>query len=438
MKWQEKLAEANTLFEKIKKIETEGSDEEKANLAEMVEAYQELKAEALDMKGLEEVKERRKAEIKAEAAELASLDREAKAREMGAQDQEEDKLPEFKTWGEYLQAVHYMSHNRQFDPRLARFDDQAVKGEKQMVEGVGASGGFLVPAEFLAQMKAVMQEQAMVRPRATIIPMRRRELQIPVLDQTGTTAGIPHWFGGMQFYWEEEAAEKTLTEASFRQIKLVAHKLIGYTRASDELLDDSAISLEAFLAGPMGMGGGISWMEDYAFINGTGAGQPLGVITAGATITVARAATGAIGYPDLANMLENFLPSGRGVWFITQSAMADLVQLNGPAGNPSYIWGDAVQGVPGTLLGYPVVWTEKVPRIGTAGDVVLADWNYYLVGDRQATTVESTKFDYWRYDQTSWRAVHRGDGQPWLSAPLTYQDGTTQTSPFVILGDKDT
>jgi HK97 family phage major capsid protein len=127
------------------------------------------------------------------------------------------------------------------------------------------------------------------------------------------------------------------------------------------------------------------------------------------------------------------------VWFITQSAMADLIQLNGPAANPSYIWvPNAAEGVPGYLLGMPVVWTEKCPLIGTAGDVILADWRYYLIGDRQATTVESTQYDRWEYDETSWRAVHRVDGQPWLSLPLTYQDGTTQVSPFVILGDKST
>jgi HK97 family phage major capsid protein len=176
-------------------------------------------------------------------------------------------------------------------------------------------------------------------------------------------------------------------------------------------------------------------MEDYAFFQGTGAGQPLGVINAGATIVEGRAAAGAIGFDDLADMMEDFLPSGNGLWTITQSAMSELIQLNGPAGNPSYIWQpNARDGVPGFILGFPVIWTEKLPLIGNQGDVVLADWRYYLLGDRQATTVESTQFDFWRYDQTSWRAVHRVDGQPWLSTPLTYQDGTTQVSPFVILG----
>ena len=216
---------------------------------------------------------------------------------------------------------------------------------------------------------------------------------------------------------------------------MVAHKLIGYTTASDELVADSAISLADFLSGPLGMAGGIAWMEDYAFIQGTGAGQPLGVINAGATISVARVGTDPT-YPDLCNMVENFLPSGRGVWFISQSLYSEMLQMSGPTGNASYLWGNAQSGAPNMLLGFPVVFTEKCPLRNNPGDVILADWRYYLIGDRQATTVESTQFDLWRYDKTSWRAVHRVDGQPWLSQPLYYQDGTTQISPFVILGSK--
>jgi HK97 family phage major capsid protein len=86
----------------------------------------------------------------------------------------------------------------------------------------------------------------------------------------------------------------------------------------------------------------------------------------------------------------------------------------------------------------PVVWTEKLPREGTAGDVLLADWSYYLVGDRQATTVDTSIHNKFEYDKTTWRVVHRVDGRPWLSSPLTLADGTSTVSPFVILGAKTT
>jgi len=431
--YRDKLGEAKRLFDEALAIVSnpEATAEDKAKVQPMIDDAQKLKAEAGQLK-----------DIADGASELKEFAQEK------ADEQQADDPPvgasAFKAWSDYLVAVGMAGlrdqNRRKLDPRLRYMKDEPLPGEsKQMVESVGASGGFLVPTEFLASLQAVMAEAALVRSRATIIRMRRRQLELPVLDQTGTTAGLPHWFGGMRAYWAEEAAAKTLTEATFRKVSLVAHKLIMYTYASDELLDDSAISLADFLAGPVGFAGCIAWNEDYTFINGTGVGQPLGVIPAPATITVARAAGGAIGYADLANMVENFLPSGNGVWFITQSAMADLIQLAGPVGNASYIWvPNAAEGVPGYLLGMPVVWTEKCPLIGNAGDVILADWRYYLIGDRQATTVESTQYDRWEYDETSWRAVHRVDGQPWLSLPLTYQDGTTQVSPFVILGDKST
>jgi HK97 family phage major capsid protein len=172
-------------------------------------------------------------------------------------------------------------------------------------------------------------------------------------------------------------------------------------------------------------------------LQGTGVGQPLGIINAGATITVARQAGGTVGYIDLANMDEHFLPQGRGLWVISQSLKSELRQVQDPAGN--YVWQpNARDPIPNTIFGWPVIFTEKVPLAGTAGDVLLIDPRYYLVGDRKATTIESTQYDYWRYDQTSWRVVHRVDGQPWLSTWLTMQDGTTTVSPFVMLSDKST
>jgi HK97 family phage major capsid protein len=135
-------------------------------------------------------------------------------------------------------------------------------------------------------------------------------------------------------------------------------------------------------------------------------------------------------------MMEGFLPSARGVWVMNQTVMSNLFQMTVGTSN---VWQPNMQqGVPGNLFGMPVIFTEKLPTVGNAGDVLLADWRYYLIGDRQATTIESTQFYQWQYDLTSWRAVHRVDGQPWLSAPLTLSDGTVQVSPFVILGAKST
>ncbi len=427
--YRDTLTESKRLFEEAKVlIGKEGGDAQDAERVEkLLEEAQALKAKAGQLKTIEG----------------AALDEMVAEIENG-QPEPETKRSKFSEWGEFLVAVFDAEVNRKVDPRLVYMKDAPEpghEGKAGMAGNVGATGGFLVPSEFLAQMQSVMAEDAIVRPLATIIRMRRRQIDIPVLDQTGTTSGYGHWFGGMRFYWTEESQEKDTTEPKFRQVSLVAHKLVGLTYASDELVDDSAISLADFISGPLGFAGGVAWTEDYAFINGTGAGQPLGVINAGATITVPRAAVGTpIQYADLVNMYENFLPTGRGQWLFSQSAVSNLLTVADSAGN--YLWLPNVQHIPGSppnsLFGFPVKFTEKYPVVGNAGDVILADWKYYLIGDRQAATIETSKAYRFVYDETTWRVVHRVDGQPWLSTYLTYQDGATTVSPFVILGAKST
>lgn len=422
MDYKEKLAKAAQLFEAAKAILTKDGTtaEESANAAKMFEEAKRLKLEGAQLAEIKVAGEELEAQVKA--------------------DKEKSDVPspsKFKAWGEFLYKTWEATAQGKRDSRLTYFKDEAPKQQKDLLESTGATGGFLVPAEFDANLRAVMGENSIARPRATIIPMRRRQVNIPVLDQTSTTAGIPHWFGGMRVYWTEEAQQKTETTPSFRQIELVAHKLAAITYASDELLDDSAISLEAFLSGPMGFGGAVAWMEDYAFLQGTGAGQPLGLLNAGATISVAAQAMVGFTMADVMNMLEHFLPGSNGVWMMNQQHLSNLYTLVSP-GNDYVFIANANEKAPGTLFGYPVIFTEKLPLPGTAGSVVLADWKYYLVGDRQATTVEATRFNRFEYDETTWRCVHRVDGQPWLSTFLTLQDGSSSVSPFVQLGAKAT
>lgn len=428
--WAEKLAAAGALFSEARQIvaDPNAPAERKSRVSDMIADAQAIKASALQLKSIEESA----AEIMAHTKASTSLDTQS------------PPSGEFKSWGEFLYQVWCAGNpqvKRAPDPRLSYFKDRDEDaGVKDMSGQTASAGGALIPVEFQATLLGEVHARSIVRPRATVIPMRRRQLSMPVLDQTGTTANRPHWFGGLQFYWTEEGGTKTPSDPVFRSVDLVARKLVGFTRASDELLDDAAISLDAFLSGPMGFAGGAAWMEDYAFLRGTGAGQPLGILNAPATIEVSRTTAGTVGYVDLVNMLSKFLPSGQGVWLASQSVMADLIQMTGPAGgNAAYLWAGAFQPggianrIPGTLLGFPIIFDEKMPAKGYSGDIVLADFSYYLIGDRQSTTVESTKFEAWQEDKTSWRMVHRVDGRPWLSAPFTYEDGVTVCSPFVKL-----
>lgn len=423
---QELLNKAEALMKQALVLQEDANapEEQKQHIPQMLKDAQAFRLRAEQLDG-----------VLKEAAKIGQL-KDAAQKEAGEQEQAPGEQPsEFKAWNDFLFAIWQYKARNERDPRLTWFDERSGgHEEKQMSGATGASGGFLMPVQQLTELQGVLGEGSIVRSRATILRMTSRQLNVPVLDQTGTTAGVPHWFGGMKFFWTGEGEEKDETEPKFRQVTLVAKKLIGYTYASDELVADSAISLADFLAGPLGFYGGIQWMEDFTFLMGVGGGQPRGVINAPATIAVARQTAGQVNVRDILRMRSRLLPSANAVWVISQSVMESLLQLAGPTGNPSYIWlPSARDGVPGVLLGMPVIWSEKVPLLGIRGDIGLFDFRYYLIGDRQATTIDTTQFDRWVYDETSWRAVHRIDGQPWLSAPLTYQDGVTQVSPFVVL-----
>lgn len=427
---------------------TLAAEEKNNKVAGLQKEAEQLKSEALQVQ-----------ELEAKLAEFQNGDKGGNAADFNQQDIKADPFDvevkqtgsQFKTLTGFTRAVTKAGQKgATASKNLKWFSDStetaSTHEQKDLAENIGASGGFLVPTEQFMSLMAVVGESSIIRPRATIIRMRRRQVNIPVLDQTGTTAGKAHWFGGMTVYWTEEAAAKSTTDPSFRQISLIAHKMAALTRVSDELLDDAAVSLTDFLMGPMGFAGAVSFMEDYAFLQGDGAGKPQGILNAPCAITVAREVQASVTYGDVVTMLEKFLPSGNGIWIASQTLLSNLLQMTGPSGNPSYVWGPgpmgqtAIPGIPGTLLGRPIIFTEKSPVVSTTsvGDLMLVDPRYYLVGDRQATTLASTIYEKFANDQTTFRVVHRVDGQAWLSAPLTGIDGTVQYSPFVILGAKTT
>ncbi len=348
---------------------------------------------------------------------------------------------EFETLGEQAQAI-YKRYKLGIDhPALIYIDDEGVV-TKDLSTGVGADGGFLVPTQQNTQLMAAAAQTAVIRPRATIIPMARRQLTMPVLDQTGTDSA-PHFFGGIQTYWQEEASSITQSDPQFRNINLVAHALVGYTRVSEELMADSAIGLDAFLRSNMGFAGAMTWTEEEAFINGTGAGQPRGIISAGVTSSFNREIQTIVSYEDLLEM-EALLysPTNSAIWLISQSQKANIMKMTGPSGNAEYVYRpSAIIGEPATLLGRPIFFMlDHLPLASTtsAGDVLLCDWNFYLIADRMQTTIDSTDQERWRFNQISWKVTARLDGQPWLSAALTSNDGTTTVSPFVSLAAKTT
>ncbi|MBK8023513.1 MAG: phage major capsid protein [Chloroflexi bacterium] len=345
----------------------------------------------------------------------------------------------FARFGEFVEAVVEAKSGGPRDPRLTWLarDPEEIKaeggrGHKALSGTAGASGGFLMPEAFTADLQSAMLEASGVLPRVTVIPMAARTVVLPVLDFTQTLPeGEPRQFGGVQAFYQDEGAESEESEPKFREHTLTAHELTVYTEASNSLLADSGVSLEAFLNSGMGMLGALNWKVEYKIFRGTGVGQPLGILNAPATLPVDRAGANAVGYADLVAMDGAALPSPRLAWFASISLKAQLRSLKDD--NDNLIWGEAAAGLPATLLGYPIFFTDKLPRLGSTGDLVLADFSYYLFGDRQAPTLDVSTEVNFRRNRTAYRLIHRHDGSPWMNAPMTLADTQTEVSPFVVL-----
>lgn len=345
----------------------------------------------------------------------------------------------YERWGDFLTSILQYRNLGNMDARLKGryWRDAGPADEKDMSATSGSTGGFLIPEQFQDELLAAMAERNFFRQYATIMPMRSQVLRIPRVKQTGINpAGMPNWFGGMRFYWRQQGTPLIATTPEFGAVELNVKELVGYTAADNELVADSAIPLEAFLSGPFGFAGGVAWMEQFAYLQGNGAGEPLGILNAGATLSVPRLNSGRIQYIDLVNMQTHLLASAQNsMWVISQQAFGQIMQLQNGAG--FLIFASGVAGGPDTLLGRPYVKTEMLPSLGKFGDIALIDPAYYLIGDRQATTIEATQFDKWAEFKTSWRVMHRVDGQPWLDAPITFADTEFQVSPFVVLSDQE-
>jgi HK97 family phage major capsid protein len=344
----------------------------------------------------------------------------------------------FGNIAEFFQATSHRADqlkNRQaLAPKLAKL----AEIQNSFGSEVPADGGFLIPEVMRSQLMEVALETAIVRPRATVIPMDTLRVPLPTVDDTSHVTSV---LGGLTFYWTEEAAALTESQASFGRVVLDAKKLTGLSHVPNELIAD-APAFMAFLNAAFPKG--IAYFEDVAFFTGTGAGEPLGYVNCDASVqTTAEAGqpTATIVWENITKMFARMLPGslGSAVWVAaidTFPQLATMALSVGTGGAPVWLSNGAA-GPPMTILGRPVYFTEKAPALGTTGDISFVDLSYYLIGDRM--TMQSSSSPHFRFnqDQTSFRIIERLDGRPWIQSAITPHNNSSSTlSPFVQLASR--
>ena len=263
-------------------------------------------------------------------------------------------------------------------------------------------------------------------------------IKINGIDESSRANGS-RW-GGIQMYWEEEAAEKTKSKPKFRQIRLELKKLIGLCYATDELLEDSA-ALEAVIS--QAFQNEMGFKIDDGILNGTGAGQLLGIRNQPATIQQTKetgqdAAT--VVYENIVKMWSRLLPDAQmnSVWLINQDVFPQLATMGlavGTGGSAVYLPpGGASVSPYASLMGRPIIPMEQCQTLGTNGDIMLGDFgNGYIFVDKGGLKQDMSIHVRFQYDESCFRFVYRCDGQPVLAKAITPFKGSNTLGHFVKL-----
>jgi HK97 family phage major capsid protein len=374
----------------------------------------------------------------------AEMSAPANPRAKGGELREEPKV----SLGKYLQAVAVMG-SADSVKYMDRSEAHAILDVRNAASGLNESvpseGGFLVGTQQSTMLEQRAYDEGKLVKLCEHIPISGpyNGLEFSYVDEVSRADGSRQ--GGVRVYRTNEApATLTSAKPAFGKANLKLENLTGLCYVTEEELQDAA-TLEALIVSMFGREFGFK--QDDEFLNGTGAGQMLGVLNSGCLVSVAKEtgqAAKTVSFENIVNMYAR-LWSGSSMastrWIMNRQLVPQIMALSikvGTAGFPLFIPGNSLTGTPnGTLLGVPIEFAEQAATPGTVGDIILADMKQYRIiekGGLQSASSIHVKFD--TTGETAFRFRMRNNGQPlWKSTLTPYKDATTSqtVSPFVAL-----
>ena len=273
--------------------------------------------------------------------------------------------------------------------------------------GTDTEGGYLVPDEYERTLVQALQEENKLRSLCNVIHTSSGDRKIPLVSSHGTAS------------WVDEEGLIPESDDSFGQISLGAHKLASMIKVSEELLKDSVFDVEGYIAKEFGRRVGDA--EEAVFINGDGAGKPIGLLhsTNGAATGVTAASTTAITADELIDLVYSLKAPYRkhALFLFNDQTLKAIRKLKD--GNGQFLWQPGLQaGQPNTLLGYNYETSYHMPLIGTGNKPILfGDFSSYWIADREGRSIKRLNELYAATGQIGFRVTQR------LDARLVQQEG---------------
>lgn len=248
--------------------------------------------------------------------------------------------------------------------------DQLFVEAKAMSVGSGADGGYMVHTQFSNGFTKVMAEVSPIYRLARVIPLDpgNDSFEEPI-DRDSASA----------FWTGEQSARNETGTPELKLLNIGLDEIYAMPKVTQKLADLASFDVMDWLQTKVGEAFGTK--ESAAFHTGDGVGKPRGFMsydlaaTADATrdwgavqyIPTGAAASFATNPGDaLINMVAALKSQYRrgAVWLMNRNTAGVVRKFKDAEGR--YMWTDSlVEGLPSTLLGYPVEIDDDMPDVGT-------------------------------------------------------------------------
>ena len=269
--------------------------------------------------------------------------------------------------------------------------------------GDDTAGGFLAPADYVAEIiKGVVEKT----------PFRR----VARIDTTtATSRKIPKRTGIHTATWTASGGTRSeRTGQTYGMEEIPTHELYARVDIENQLLEDSAFdvfaeirtdSVEQFVKA-----------EGAAFVSGTGSGQPEGfTVTNAGLSTVSTATNDTFAAVDVINLyyaLETEYAQ-QGAWLLNRQIIKAIRKFQDSQGN--YLWQPGLAGLaPGTILERPYVEApDMASSVADAAKIMaFGDWSRcYRIVDRISLQIQRDPFTQAYSGATVFHARRRVGGQ---------------------------
>jgi len=244
-----------------------------------------------------------------------------------------------------------------------------------------ASGGYLVPEILSESIAHYVQESGVARQRMRYMPF----------GGPGNSRRIPKESQGVSVQWVDEAGAKPITKIGLDQVVQELKKLAAIAVITEELIEDAAFDLVAYVA--RRIGDAIAREEDRVYFSGDiGDGDPFdGVINATGVVPVTMEAGEGITDITADHLLEAIYAVPKearrnGAFYVHSDVLFAIQQLKDNE-NRYLVSRPMADNEPARIWGYPIYTVDVLP----SADESEVDLPFAIFANLQKTCVYGDK-----------------------------------------------